>query len=645
MTDWNIEHTSKWFVSHTKSFHITAISTGLLALLYITWRYTSSINREALWFSVPLLIAETYGIIDLFLFILLIWQPKQRTPPVSDGTPTVDVFITTYNESREILEPTVKAAVNIEWKNKTVYILDDGNRSEIKSLSDEKGCIYITRGPEWDNKPRHAKAGNVNNALLQTAGDFVLILDADQIPKQEILNQTIGYFNDPKVALVQTPQYFYNIPKGDPFGVDAPLFYGPIMQGKDGWNAAFFCGSNGILRREALMQAGIIRYVAITAIHMKKSLNELLQYIKRIHVKTRTEKEIFKILQGQIRNTLYQLKKGKPLETLSDQIKEAVHSAIASISNRELLATTKSLKSMADEGDKKAQDAYTHIISSLKKLGDNLSAQESLGLSPNLMEEINMTMPNEAIPIQALSTISITEDMATALFLHSQGWKSVYHPEILAMGLSPEDLGTMLNQRLRWAQGTIQVFKRENPLTIQGLTLGQRLMYFSSIYSYFSGFFSFIFLCAPIIYLFFNIAPVSAWSFDFFIRFIPFYLANKIFYKIITHGIPTWRGEQYNMALFPLWIKAVISVYTNRKITFRVTPKERQSGNYVLLVWPQLLIIVLTASGIIFQAWHFMYGNQFSIQGFIINSFWGIYNIVVLSVIIKAAFYKFPTTK
>ena len=39
------------------------------------------------------------------------------------------------------------------------------------------------------------------------------------------------------------------------------MFYGPIQQGKDGWNAAFFCGSNAVLRREAMMQIGIVGYV------------------------------------------------------------------------------------------------------------------------------------------------------------------------------------------------------------------------------------------------------------------------------------------------------------------------------------------------------------------------------------------------
>ena len=46
----------------------------------------------------------------------------------------------------------------------------------------------------------------------------------------------------------------------------------------------------------------------------------------------------------------------------------------------------------------------------------------------------------------------------------------------------------MLTQRLRWAQGTMQVMLRENPLLQKGLTAGQRLMYFATMWSYLSGF-------------------------------------------------------------------------------------------------------------------------------------------------------------
>ena len=86
------------------------------------------------------------------------------------------------------------------------------------------------------------------------------ILDADQVPKPEFLDAVLGYFDDDAVAFVQTPQYFWNVPDSDPLGSQAELFYGPIQQGKDGWGAAFFCGSNAVLRREALMALGLRTY-------------------------------------------------------------------------------------------------------------------------------------------------------------------------------------------------------------------------------------------------------------------------------------------------------------------------------------------------------------------------------------------------
>src|SRR5208283_2639943 len=105
--------------------------------------------------------------------------------------------------------------------------------------------------------------------------------------------------------------------------------------------------------------------------------------------------------------------------------------------------------------------------------------------------------------------------MATALRLHASGWNSVFHPEVLAYGLAPEDLGSSLAQRLRWAQGTIQVMLRDSPLTKKGLGTAQRLMYLSTIFSYFSGFASFVFLLCPVLYFFFGVTPVRAWSLQF----------------------------------------------------------------------------------------------------------------------------------
>lgn len=67
------------------------------------------------------------------------------------------------------------------------------------------GCEYITRS---DN--RHAKAGNLNQAIAQTDGDLIVVFDADFVPTQNFLTRTVGFFQDEQIGLVQTPQSFYN---------------------------------------------------------------------------------------------------------------------------------------------------------------------------------------------------------------------------------------------------------------------------------------------------------------------------------------------------------------------------------------------------------------------------------------------------
>lgn len=625
-------------------FRVLAVTAAILGINYIAWRYTSSLNVSALWFAIPLVLAETYTVIDTLLFIFMMWKPARRIPPSPAESSSADIFITTYNEPIELVQLTAEAATRIAWSNKHIYILDDGSRPALQAVAEALGCGYITRGEEWSGKPYHAKAGNVNNALLQTSGEFLLILDADQIPAPSILERTLGYFDNPKLAFVQTPQYFYNLPSGDPFGSDAPLFYGPIMQGKDGWNAAFFCGSNAVLRREALLQLGLTNYVHEMEQQAQKSLSKIHRQIQHFQNSTWEQSAVTAQLKESLTEARKDLHAGRSLEYISEKVHAAVVKAEQSIALQDFKEITSALGDMAASGDKTASEAGQFIRENMAELARKTSSLpgEKMGLSRESLNELNPSLADEAIPIHALATISITEDMATAMRLHALGWQSVFHPEILAYGLAPEDLGSALGQRLRWAQGTMQVFLRENPLLIKGLSLPQRIQYFTTMYSYFNGFFSLVFLLAPIVYLFTGIAPVTAWSAEFLWKLIPYLVFNKLLFMYVASGMSVWRGEQYSLALFPLWIQAVVSVFLGIRPGFVVTPKQHQSGNYLRLVWPQLLVIGLTALAIVFGIYSMAVGSATYIAGVFVNIFWGSYNIFMLLVIVKAALYKPP---
>jgi cellulose synthase (UDP-forming) len=249
-----------WFI------RIFAIVSLLYATYYIAWRWTSTLNPDALVFSIAVAGAETYGLLTSFFLLFTVWRLRRRQPkPAPDGL-SVDVYITTYDEPLEIIRRTAIGARDIRYPH-TTYILDDGKRDEVHALAEELGIGYIRReGSE------HAKAGNLNNALGVTDGEFILQLDADHVPLPHILDRLLGFFDDPKVAFVQSPQDFYNT---DSFThavneetrrvwEEQRIFFSLIQPGKDTWNAAFFCGSCGVLRRKAIEEIGGFSVETIT---------------------------------------------------------------------------------------------------------------------------------------------------------------------------------------------------------------------------------------------------------------------------------------------------------------------------------------------------------------------------------------------
>jgi len=561
----------------------------------------------------------------------------------------VDVFITVYNEPPEIVRRTAQAAVRIAYPHRT-YILDDGRSPVIEQLAKEVGTGYISR---VDN--RHAKAGNLNNALRVTEGEFILYLDADQISEPQILDRTLGYFRDEKVAFVQTPQHFYNVPPGDPFGNDAPLFYGPIQRGKDGWNAAFLCGTNVVLRREALMQMGLIYYVQ----DMRRELRSTLRDAARAARKARQvlgkkgmldsmipATQTLQSTEEKIRRGREALKRGVALSEVISTVAEAeddlrdleVALERAREDLQDIAADLESL-ARAEHGARESEGAARGARQRIERdLLPAMARYESVIREVReAAERVRLAVTIEETP---MATISVTEDLATSLRLHALGWNSVYHHEILARGLAPEDLGSALKQRLRWAQGTFQVFFRDNPLTKRGLSLGQRLQYLSTIISYFYGFVTVAYLLSPPVYLLTGIAPVTTYSLEFFRRIVPYLLFNQLMFIYATWGLQTWRGQQYNVALFPIWLRALFSVISGRSLTFAVTPKTRQRGVFLHLIYPQLVIASLTVLAIMYGALKLILGWSGEVTGIGANIFWGSYNLLMLSAILWAAVWR-----
>ena len=282
---------SAWSFTHIRArvtlmvlFVISVVVSGR----YLWWRCTATLQPSSpaeLFFSVLLLAAEFYAFVVTVLgYFQVCWVLNRKPYPLpADRSvwPTVDIFIPTYNESLEVIKPTVFAALNLDWpaEKLKVHLLDDGSRDAFREFAESVGVRYIKR-----EEHNHAKAGNINHALGITNGEFIVIFDCDHVPSCDFLTSTVGWLvKDKKIALVQTPHHFYS---PDPFEknlhlerampIENSLFHDFIQKGNDTWNAVMFCGSSAVMRRAALMQIGGIAVETVTEdAHTSLKLNRL----------------------------------------------------------------------------------------------------------------------------------------------------------------------------------------------------------------------------------------------------------------------------------------------------------------------------------------------------------------------------------
>ncbi|MCB5174500.1 glycosyltransferase [Microvirga lenta] len=588
-TPWTPLPYSPW---HETLWQFLATASLVFGTWYIGWRWLGSINFDALWFSVPLLIAETGAFLGLVLFTINLWSAKSPAPgplPASirdctddpdmpDRPVTVDVFFATYSEDPELVRLGLHDAKAFTYPHPIdiqIHVLDDGKRPAMQAVAEEEGVNYLTRS---DNVG--FKAGNLRNAMASTSGDFILICDADMRPFPTFLEETLGYFRDPKVAWVQTPQWFYDVPPGvplpaalerwlggagrvlgkgferifgpvqigeDPFANDPQLFFDVILRRRNWANASFCCGAGSIHRREAVMEAALRQW--------------------------------------------------------SDQVTAAAG----------------------------RNEAAARRLTGEEAIADSI--RDTMRWQGALEEEFQ--------PYK----FHVSEDIYTSIVLHAdreRGWKSVLHPKVQARMLSPNDLLSWTIQRFKYAGGTLDIMAHDNPLFRRGgLSLPQRLMYGSTFYSYLSPLWNVVFLFSPIVFLFSGVPPVSGYSLDFFIHIAPFLLLNELSQLVALWGNSNAKGRAWYLAMFPLNLQALWTVVRGKKISFPVTPKDRQVGSYPRLVKWQIAVVVLTLTGLIWGWSAFAAGREgYSLGAMIANTVWGISNALAMVPMIKAAFWQ-----
>lgn len=176
------------------------------------------------------------------------WSPERY--------PSVDVFLPTAGEDVELLENTYRYVDTIAYRGRVrVYVLDDAGRPEVERLAARWGFEYFAR-PTHELK----KAGNLRYAFDRSDGDQILILDADFVPRPDILTDLVPYTDDASVGIVQSPQYFPTPKKMGwierAAGATQEMFYRFIQPSRDAVGAAICVGTSALYRRTALEAMG-----------------------------------------------------------------------------------------------------------------------------------------------------------------------------------------------------------------------------------------------------------------------------------------------------------------------------------------------------------------------------------------------------
>lgn len=228
---------------------------------------------------------------------------------------------------------------------------------------------------------------------------------------------------------------------------------------------------------------------------------------------------------------------------------------------------------------------------------------------------------------------TITEDAETALTLHALGYNSAYIDRPMVSGLSPETLGGFITQRIRWAQGMVQIFLLKNPLLARGLSFPQRLCYFSSSFFWFFPFARLTFSLAPLAFLFFSLKIYDSNFIDFLAFAMP-HLVSAFMVQAYLFGKVRWSfvSELYELMQSVYTFPAIVKVFLNpRAPSFNVTAKgEILNRDFISpLAKPFYVLLVLNLLAIFAGVYRTIFDpvHEFAIG---ITMFWALFNVFIL---------------
>ncbi len=228
---------------------------------------------------------------------------------------------------------------------------------------------------------------------------------------------------------------------------------------------------------------------------------------------------------------------------------------------------------------------------------------------------------------------NIAEDFLASYFFHANKKKTIYIAEILAQGLAPTDLANYVRQQFRWARGSSEIMFRHNPIFNKNLTWQQKVQYLYSSSYYLNGFIALLDAIIPIIVLATGIVPVNDTTANFVLYFFPFIFFTIALLMFSTLNTITYKAIQLSMSSSFVFIQAVLSALFRKKVSFEVTSKNLEEGNFLKFAYPHIAYLILGIAAITLG----LVRDGF-VPSTITNASWVIFNVSMLSGFIRVAY-------
>ena len=180
------------------------------------------------------------------------------------GWPRVTIQLPVFNE-RYVVKRLVESACRLDYPKELleIQVLDDSTDDTVEIA---KAAVAKMQKRGFNIAHLHRedrtgyKAGALKEGLHSANGEFIGIFDADFVPSRDFLKETIPYFIQPEVGMVQSRWGHLNrdyslLTRAQSMGIDGHF---GVEQAARAWGSLFmnFNGTAGIWRKKTIEDAG-----------------------------------------------------------------------------------------------------------------------------------------------------------------------------------------------------------------------------------------------------------------------------------------------------------------------------------------------------------------------------------------------------